>query len=360
MIESIEIKNFRCFKDTKIAKFGLVNLFGGLNNAGKTTLLEALYLIKNPHVDVIVNSRNTLRNESESFAKEKPENAWDTFFYQTDMSQSIEININDTKTGNRKLSLKCDERIDDFIDYAQESKRDVSSYINQISGSKKSALHIDIEDNGVKTFPSVLIASNTGFHGSSKAIESTAFFLLSSMQFEYSELAKDYDKAKYDGNGEHFLKALRIIDKSIEKIEVFAIGEPVIYLTKNNGTRLPLSLFGDAISKVIAFVLTIVNHPNSVVLIDEIENGIHYTKQAKLWEMLFKLAIEFNIQIFSTSHSLEMIKAFAKVASMPEFAEKAAYFEMARHYKTGNIIGTSIPMDDLKYYIESNSPFRGD
>ena len=45
MIETIVIKNFRCFKDTKIAKFAQVNLFGGLNNAGKTALLEVIHLV---------------------------------------------------------------------------------------------------------------------------------------------------------------------------------------------------------------------------------------------------------------------------------------------------------------------------
>ena len=54
MIKSIEIKNFRCFKDTKITHFGLVNLFGGMNNAGKTALLEAVYLTESPNSSSIM------------------------------------------------------------------------------------------------------------------------------------------------------------------------------------------------------------------------------------------------------------------------------------------------------------------
>ena len=42
MIEQISIKNFRCYHDTTIKGFKRVNLIGGLNNSGKTVLLEAI------------------------------------------------------------------------------------------------------------------------------------------------------------------------------------------------------------------------------------------------------------------------------------------------------------------------------
>jgi len=357
MIESIEIKNFRCFKDTKIAKFGLVNIFGGLNNSGKTTLLEAVFLIKNLHNDVVLNLRK-LRNESDAFVKEKPENAWDTFFYQKNIAQPAQIGITDTDLGSRKLSLKCDESIDDFIDYTQEMKGAVSTYINDLGVSKKSVLHIDIEDDKKGKDSSVLIASNAGFGGHSKAITMTAFFLPATRKTEYIELAKAYERARYEEKEQYILKACQIIDKNIEKIEVFAIGEPIIYLTQSNGTRLPLSLFGDAIGKVVSFILAIIINPNITLLIDEIENGIHYTKQAELWEMLFKLAIEFNVQIFSTSHSLEMIKAFTKVAQ--QFPEQAAYFEMARSPKTGLIKGIRHDVNTLAFELDRNMTIRGE
>jgi hypothetical protein len=53
-----------------------------------------------------------------------------------------------------------------------------------------------------------------------------------------------------------------------------------------------------------------------------------------------------------------MIKAFAKIAQ--QFPEQAAYFEMARHAKTGNIVGLPIPIDVLEYDIQNNAPFRGE
>ena len=50
------------------------------------------------------------------------------------------------------------------------------------------------------------------------------------------------------------------------------------------------------------------------MLIDEFENGLHYSIQEEVWEKLFKLAKELDIQVFATTHSQDAIKAFSKVA----------------------------------------------
>ncbi len=49
-------------------------------------------------------------------------------------------------------------------------------------------------------------------------------------------------------------------------------------------------------------------HAN-VVLIDEIENGIHHTVMRDLWEVIVKHSRESNTQIFATTHSYECIEA---------------------------------------------------
>ena len=45
MLTSLTLKNFRGFTDFKIPKLARVNLIGGVNNAGKTALLEAIFLL---------------------------------------------------------------------------------------------------------------------------------------------------------------------------------------------------------------------------------------------------------------------------------------------------------------------------
>ena len=44
-----------------------------------------------------------------------------------------------------------------------------------------------------------------------------------------------------------------------------------------------------------------------LIFIDEIENGIHYSVQKDVWNAIGKLARDLDIQVFATTHSLEMI-----------------------------------------------------
>ena len=44
ILNSIEVRNFRTFRDLKIEHLGRVNLLVGKNNVGKTSLLEVIRL----------------------------------------------------------------------------------------------------------------------------------------------------------------------------------------------------------------------------------------------------------------------------------------------------------------------------
>jgi AAA15 family ATPase/GTPase len=59
MYKSFEIKNFRGFKELKIENLKRLNLIAGKNNAGKTAILEALFIhcgVLNPELVPVVNA----------------------------------------------------------------------------------------------------------------------------------------------------------------------------------------------------------------------------------------------------------------------------------------------------------------
>ncbi|WP_436871954.1 AAA family ATPase [Acinetobacter haemolyticus] len=62
MINYISIENFRCFKQSKFKDFSHINLIGGLNNSGKSALLEAILLLLSPQLETII-LLNKYRNE---------------------------------------------------------------------------------------------------------------------------------------------------------------------------------------------------------------------------------------------------------------------------------------------------------
>ncbi|MDQ7089688.1 MAG: AAA family ATPase [Methylococcales bacterium] len=357
MIESIEIKNFRCFKDTKITQFGGVNLLGGLNNSGKTALLEALFLTETADAFSILFLQKQIRKASYEFNKQMPERTWDTLFFQQIKDHEIELKSIDNKLNENTITLSCDENKKELLNFSD--KEEVSSNFPNKETSK-SILNVKTKELG-QDFS--LVSSREGIVGRSDKTNlklNKAHFITTFSSLSPSELAKTYDAVRYDNdmNEEILLDAFQIIDKTIEKIDVFSIGEPCLYLQRRNEKKMPISLFGDAINKVAEIILRIINNENSIVLIDEIENGIHFTNQEKIWEMLFNLAIEYKVQIFSTTHSLEMIKAFTSVAQ--KFPEDAAYFEMVRSQKTQKIKAIKHNLDTLNFELERNIGIRGD
>ncbi|TAF57979.1 MAG: ATP-binding protein, partial [Oscillatoriales cyanobacterium] len=166
------------------------------------------------------------------------------------------------------------------------------------------------------------------------------------------KLTEAYDNARLNEKDSEVLKAFQIIDSAIESVESFYIGEPTLYLRRKGEKRLPLSLFGDAMNRIADIILKLVNSEHKILLIDEIENGIHYTNQREFWRMLFRLAVELDTQIFATTHSLEMLQAFADVGLEPDQKCSSAYFELARKLKTNQIIGSRLDLETLNYALE--------
>ena len=67
---------------------------------------------------------------------------------------------------------------------------------------------------------------------------------------------------------------------------------------------------------------------DGVLLVDEIENGIHYSVQPDLWRVVFEMATRLNVQVFATTHSYDCIKAFEEAARESE--EEGVLVRLAR------------------------------
>ncbi len=88
---------------------------------------------------------------------------------------------------------------------------------------------------------------------------------------------------------------------------------PVVKIIDND-EPLPLYSLGDGMLRALSISLALVNAKDGILLIDEFENGIHYSAQTELWQFIFKLAHRLNVQVFATTHSQDCIEGFQKAA----------------------------------------------
>jgi AAA15 family ATPase/GTPase len=63
----------------------------------------------------------------------------------------------------------------------------------------------------------------------------------------------------------------------------------------------------------LALAIAISGARDSLLLIDEIDIGLHHTVLKKMWTFISDVAKEFNVQVFATTHSLDCVYSLAAV-----------------------------------------------
>ncbi|MEA5421498.1 AAA family ATPase [Spirulina sp. CCNP1310] len=357
MLKSITIENFRCFEQIKIDGFRRINLIGGKNNAGKTALLEALLLYFYPTPTAVMSLKQA-RKESMTAIKNMPKMAWNTFFYDQDIHQHIKIKGDTDDKNAQEVTLSVSLSLDSKV--FEDEEEEFVEFIHKNIGRNSpviSVLQIRLLSNQDETIKRNVVASSREVFSPSFPDENIPL-ISTSLSFSNQEIASQYDKLNFENQSDDVLNILKILDNSIEDAETFSMNEPTLYLTRKDQKRLPISLFGDAINRVTAIALELLNRDQNVLFIDEIENGIHYTSQEKFWKALFQLARELDTTIFATTHSLEMIKAFA--AASQDYPEDGMYFELARNPRDQKIVAIKRDAELLEYALERGKPIRGE
>ncbi|RYD26552.1 MAG: ATP-binding protein, partial [Verrucomicrobiaceae bacterium] len=123
-------------------------------------------------------------------------------------------------------------------------------------------------------------------------------------------------------NGEkQVVEALRIISPDIEAVSMIGSengNRSRTVIAKSRQFRAPVSLrtFGDGVNRLFGIILSLVNAAGGVLLVDEIENGLHHSILPEVWRVIFQMADELNVQIFATSHSWDCVDSFQQAANV--------------------------------------------
>jgi AAA15 family ATPase/GTPase len=303
MLQNIKIQNFRCFKTFYAEGFERVNLIGGKNNSGKTCLLEGIQCI-NINLITIAQQRN----------------------------QDIPLlSITNFDTGGKDIKIS-------FTDNKKKYENTIS-----LTDTKTDA-------------------SRTG-----EVLKTTIQYIkgeIKNPKFEVGEIIEKFQNSSFHNPSiGSLVEILQIIEPKVKGLLYMGSSKHSLGISVSN-QLISLSDFGDGFKYLLNYFIKFIDKKNSgdlkesIFLIDEIENGIHYSVHNDFWKAIFKLSKELKVQVFATTHSLEMIKAFNEVAKSEG---GGAYFEMAREYETGQIFAQKHDADLLEYELEkTTATFRGE
>ena len=306
MIEWIKIKNFKCFDEFETKGFNRINLIGGKNNVGKTALMEALCI-------------NSYSNDFQTFFTALTIPEITRYNKYPSIEKLIEkYNYFKIDTNIHQICLKVTE-------------------LNSITSYK-----IEIDNQ-------ILDENKKLIDFKQKTKDNISFIDLSNLNFE--RLKNYYKYIQLADKEEYLNKLINSFDKEIEEFK-FIDDEAML---KKNGKYFNLNEFGDGIKRFIFVILGLFKAKDGFLFIDEIENGIHYSKLDSLFELIFNLSKTNNIQVFISTHSKECIESYAKVAKKLN-DKNITFIELI---KNNDIKAMIYPYEWFIDEIEQNHEVRG-
>ena len=398
MLNSLEIHNYRNLRNLTIEKLGRVNLLLGKNNTGKTSVLEAVAIhINRGDIDFLL-----------QLLEERGEN----YFGKNNQLSNATMGAREAAILKTLSSLFSDRQVQ-FIPgkciivgeqnetlFGKEVKSESSTAIRFVRYLDKFELEDNFveEDVNIKLRPSrrrrvfvsheeddpeaiigfevrsgafSLVRSLSSINRASQGVSSFPMSQLDEhpirLQFvKTKNIEKDvngllWDRIALTESEDEVVNALKIIEPDIDRItfrnEQKQERVAVVKLKSSNDV-IPLRSMGDGINRILTIILAMVNCENGYLLIDEFENGLHYSVQEQLWVVIFNLAERLNIQVFATTHSYDCVKAFSAVLNNSEDSKKLGYMIRLDNYE-GNIEATLYDAEETETTISVDVDPRG-
>ncbi len=370
MLPSLYIENFRLFDTLTIKRLGRVNLIVGRNNAGKSAFLEAVWLyVSNASLsaieDIIIARQENYGSDSRNYPNLLAANPVRHFFKAhkipdlTSQGFTIAIKKNEAELTVKTAAFIVEESIDKKTIRKIEPEELQNSNTSYFDGAE---IFVVSEKNNVTQR---YFSENRGFllgavRNSFKIeLPSKPCLFVSTQGLNDKIAAKLLDDIRLTPLEKHVLDSLKLVEKTIEGV-AFVVADdrtgeriPEVKLA-NYDERIPLKSLGDGVTRVFHIILALVNAKGGVLLIDEFENGLHWTVQQFVWEVLFQLAETLDVQVFCTTHSRDCIAGFGKVWG--QYPQTGAFFRLYNRNQT--IFAEEYDIEELSDSLETDVEVR--
>lgn len=330
-LKSLTLQNFRTFDHFEIEGLGLINLIVGTNNCGKTSVLEAINILTSRGKSESLRSVLTPRGEQifiDSRRSRYVELDIRHLFHGHDLHPDASFSIRG-ENGNQSHQLTAkvigrdpqksveeqpslfedmDEESDMAGDLALELLWDGNTpFTQQIPISRRGGLKIDAISRSIRTGEDV----------------DSPVQLITTGALNRDQVVALFDAVVLTPEEEIVLDALRTIEPAIERIAPLSTERPffrfdrggMLVKLKNSKQRIPIGSMGDGIWRLLGIALALANTQGGVLLVDEIDTGLHYSVMDDMWRLVRTTAERLNVQVFATTHSRDCYESLASISS---------------------------------------------
>ena len=366
MLESLKIEGFRGFQNFEMANLGRINLLVGKNNSGKTSILEAIqFLYAQNNIDIFLETisyrgefawlENKLAGRTKVFEichlfpghEIIPSKEIIIIGSRESHQESVTISVKSIPIQLSLFSDKNDDLNNDNIFDDEEWNKLLLSI--RWSQSQK-PIELELLANGTLARDSIRrmaslsrISHKIGIDNKIELRFLTPFSLTS------SDMTALFDNIVLSPLEDLIIESLKIIEPKIERIASIGSGK---YSTANNlGVRggflikiknhdqpIPIGSLGDGFWRMLGLVLAMVNLENGILLVDEIDSGLHFTVMTDMWKVVWETAKKLNIQVFATTHSRDCWQSLAELITEEKITDNEITIQRIDKEKSQSVI----------------------
>lgn len=325
MLNDLTVQNYRCFKDLQIKDLAHVNLLVGMNNSGKTSLLEAIYLLVNQdeaHRSLIELLQSRLEidrlpsltgDASQYQLSQHLSEEIDHLFYGFHADNNQNIVIKSHKPDNLLFSL---HKIDNKNIFNQDAFEIVCS-----NGSN------------IPTKINLLADGTVVKQDNSSSLTKRSSLFLTSSNLNFQKLSELWNSILLTPKENKVVSALQILEPTVRRVGFTSYPNyhsSILLKLDTYPQPIPLISMGEGMRRILAIAMASVTVENGFLLVDEIETGLHYEAQSEMWHFILEIAKELNIQVFATTHSWDCIASFQEALAQSEDNSIGKLFRLSR------------------------------
>ncbi|MCT7994973.1 AAA family ATPase [Laspinema olomoucense] len=367
MFTTITLQNFRGFPSFKLENLGRINLLVGENNSGKTSILEAVEVLCSrgtvESLGKVMNRRGEYLEWEEDDLKQ-----WERVFDIRHLFYGHEIEPNRffSISGTTEDSRETLSGLVQFKNGSREPKTpggyqgnptdDLSALLmddgNQLEFQLKWHRAQESEQRKISLLFSGGLPVNSIHYETSRLSDSgppkSRLQFVNSSSLTKEKMIDLFEKIVLNPEEKLVQEALQIVEPRIERIASVrsrinrnsdSRGGFVVRLSDSD-RRIPIGSMGDGIWRILGIALATICAEGGVLLIDEIDTGLHFTALSKMWEMIWKTAIRLNVQVFATTHNSDCWMSLATIANQESSAKHGIRIHRIERGKNTSVVFT--------------------
>lgn len=295
----VDIKKYRGLENIELRNLSKINLFVGANNSGKTMALEAVY-------SLIQMNDLTMSLDMERFRSKVPATASMSWLMGGIVDYSeISGTFNDEDFSARIQKLNEESMDMDKTGYI--STLECNAIVKKINMEYTMKLCLFQEKDPTQHYKQILHICPSAFTSPYRAdrerlVDAHRTVVESGGMDELVGFIRD----KFDSS----ISGIRLVDTEQ--------GGRFIVSSTKHAKGLDLTKYGEGLIRVFEISLYIIASSGGCVFVDELDSGIHKNMLSPFVDFIYFLSNKYNVQLFISSHSKELIEALVKSEAMQE------------------------------------------